>query len=147
MNTTQMIGYLSTPAALEALTAIYPGDAPRQARATARWPKPTGRASARPRGFFSPRRRAARRLPATTPTTTTAGCWPPPSTWTPWPPRQKRPDTRVTLHSEGYEAPFIVDLEDLDPVPAERETTHSLIRGVAARMAALGHPWAAWTRW
>jgi hypothetical protein len=31
MNTTQMIGYLSTPAALEALTAIYPGDAPRQA--------------------------------------------------------------------------------------------------------------------
>ncbi len=50
-----------------------------------------------------------------------------------------RDDLTVTLYSEGYEKPFVVDLSRLKPVERERETTHSLIRGVAARMRALGH--------
>ncbi len=140
MNTTQMIGYLSTPAALEALTAIYPGDAPRQAaryRALAethraRFGEAEGLlfASAPGRTEIAGNHtdhNHGRVLAAAVNLDTLAAA-------------SKRPDTRVTLHSEGYEAPFIVDLKDLDPVPAERETTHSLIRGVAARMAALGHP-------
>ena len=46
----------------------------------------------------------------------------------------------VTLYSEGYERPFCVDLSDLSPRDAEKETTNALIRGVAARMHALGRP-------
>ena len=46
----------------------------------------------------------------------------------------------VTLHSVGYRRPFVVDLNELAPRPAERESSAALIRGVAARMEALGHP-------
>ncbi|MBR4442420.1 MAG: galactokinase [Clostridia bacterium] len=44
----------------------------------------------------------------------------------------------VTLYSEGYEKPFVVDLSDLEPKKSEYETTDGLIRGVAARMKELG---------
>lgn len=44
----------------------------------------------------------------------------------------------VTLYSEGYSRPFIVNLEQLAPVEAEKETTLALIRGVAARMKEMG---------
>ena len=50
-----------------------------------------------------------------------------------------RDDLQVHLHSEGY-APVTVDLSDLAMKPEEKETTASLIRGVAARMAELGYP-------
>ena len=45
----------------------------------------------------------------------------------------------VTVHSEGYESPFVVDLQDLQPVDAEAGTTAALIRGIAARLNELGH--------
>ena len=52
-----------------------------------------------------------------------------------------RTDTSVvTMYSEGWDEPFVVDLNDLTVHEDERETTASLIRGVAARMKALGHP-------
>ena len=44
----------------------------------------------------------------------------------------------VRVHSEGF-APCEVDLADLSVLPGEVGTTASLIRGCAARMAALGH--------
>lgn len=40
----------------------------------------------------------------------------------------------VTLYSDLYDKPFSVDLSALEPVPSEKETTHSLIRGMAAGM-------------
>ncbi|MDL2206436.1 galactokinase [Eubacteriales bacterium OttesenSCG-928-N13] len=46
---------------------------------------------------------------------------------------------RVTLWSDGYQKPFIVDLNDLDVHEDEKETTLSLIRGVASRMQQLGY--------
>ena len=42
------------------------------------------------------------------------------------------------LVSEGYPEPIVVDLSKLDPVPAERGTTASLVRGVARKMAERG---------
>jgi galactokinase len=45
----------------------------------------------------------------------------------------------VTVHSEGYEGPFVVDLADLSVREDERETTRALIRGIAARFKASGH--------
>jgi len=45
----------------------------------------------------------------------------------------------VTLYSDGYDKPFVVDLAVLTPVDGERETTYSLIRGVSARMKELGY--------
>jgi len=45
----------------------------------------------------------------------------------------------VELFSEGYDLPFIVDLNSLDPNPEENGTTHALIRGVAARLKQLGY--------
>ncbi len=45
----------------------------------------------------------------------------------------------VRLQSEGFEDEFIVDLNELMPREAERETTCSLIRGVAARMKEFGY--------
>lgn len=50
-----------------------------------------------------------------------------------------REDMRVTLYSEGYAKPFIVDLSDLSVREQEKETTLALIRGVAARMRQLGY--------
>ena len=45
----------------------------------------------------------------------------------------------VTLWSAGYDKPFVVDLADLSVHEAEKETTYALIRGVAARLKALGY--------
>lgn len=45
----------------------------------------------------------------------------------------------VTLYSDGYDKPFIVDLSCLTPVDGEQESTYALIRGVAARMKELGY--------
>lgn len=50
-----------------------------------------------------------------------------------------REDMRVILYSEGYEAPFELDLGDLEVRAEERETTYALIRGVAARLSQLGY--------
>lgn len=46
---------------------------------------------------------------------------------------------RVCLFSEGYERPFIVNLNDLEAFEDERNTTSALIRGVAARLKQLGY--------
>lgn len=51
----------------------------------------------------------------------------------------RRNDMRVELYSDGYSRPFRVSLQSLESVPGERETTLSLIRGVAARMKELGY--------
>ncbi|MDA3938841.1 MAG: galactokinase [Spirochaetia bacterium] len=48
-------------------------------------------------------------------------------------------DYVVELSSEGYETPFVVDLNYLKPLPEEKGTTHALIRGVAARLKQLGY--------
>lgn len=48
-------------------------------------------------------------------------------------------DHCVTLRSQGFDQPFIVNLHQLEPVPEEVGTTSALIRGIAARMHALGH--------
>ena len=45
----------------------------------------------------------------------------------------------VRLYSEGYDAPFLVDLSNLSVREDEKETTFSLIRGVAARLKELGY--------
>ncbi len=50
-----------------------------------------------------------------------------------------RKDNIVTLYSEGYDQPFIVDLADLEIHEDEKETTFALIRGVAAKLADLGY--------
>jgi galactokinase len=52
---------------------------------------------------------------------------------------RKRDDMRVELYSDGYARPFKVSLQMLSPIPGERETTLSLVRGVAARMRELGY--------
>ena len=50
-------------------------------------------------------------------------------------------DTQVvTLYSEGYDMPFVVDLRDLAVREDEKESTQALIRGVASRLGALGMP-------
>ena len=45
----------------------------------------------------------------------------------------------VTIFSEGYEHPFVIDLRNTDVIHAERETSLALIRGVAACMKAEGY--------
>ena len=50
-----------------------------------------------------------------------------------------RDDLLVHLNSEGY-APLTVDLHELSPVEDEKNTTASLIRGVAAGLKNAGHP-------
>lgn len=49
-----------------------------------------------------------------------------------------RDDMQVHVYSDGY-APLVLDLSHLDVVEAEKGTTAALIRGVAARMQALGY--------
>ncbi|MCK5201745.1 MAG: galactokinase, partial [Spirochaetales bacterium] len=46
---------------------------------------------------------------------------------------------KVELYSAGYNNPFIVDLNQLEPVDQENGTTSSLIRGVASRFKQLGY--------
>ena len=50
-----------------------------------------------------------------------------------------RADSRVVLYSEGFPTAFDVDVSDDSPREAERETTLSLIRGIAARMKQLNY--------
>ena len=50
-----------------------------------------------------------------------------------------RDDGRVVLYSEGFDAAFEVDVNDDAVREDERETTLSLIRGVAARLRQLGY--------
>ena len=50
-----------------------------------------------------------------------------------------RSDMKVELYSDGYSRPFMVDLSSLAPVASEKETTLSLIRGVASRLKELGY--------
>jgi len=45
----------------------------------------------------------------------------------------------ITVHSEGFPAPFIVDTNDPAARSAERGTTAALIRGTAARFKELGY--------
>ncbi|MBQ8507255.1 MAG: galactokinase [Clostridia bacterium] len=45
----------------------------------------------------------------------------------------------VKLYSEGYDEPFIVDISDLAVREDEKNTTFSLIRGVAAKLKELGY--------
>ncbi|MBZ5496902.1 MAG: galactokinase [Acidobacteriia bacterium] len=48
-------------------------------------------------------------------------------------------DETITVCSEGYGRPFVVALEDLSVVAAERGTTTALIRGIASRFRELGY--------
>lgn len=48
-------------------------------------------------------------------------------------------EQKVVLFSEGYEEPFKVDLNRLDPVEAEKGTTTALMRGIASRFKQLGY--------
>ena len=50
-----------------------------------------------------------------------------------------REDGMVRLYSDGYDKPFLVDLDDLTVHDGEKETTFALIRGVAARLKELGY--------
>jgi len=45
----------------------------------------------------------------------------------------------VVLYSEGYSEPFVVDLNHLNVVEAEKGSTTALIRGIAARFKELGY--------
>lgn len=51
----------------------------------------------------------------------------------------KSQDNAITLYSAGYKDPFIVKLDDLSVHKSEIGTTHSLIRGIAARFAEDGY--------
>jgi len=50
----------------------------------------------------------------------------------------KTSDSTITIYSEGYARPFIVELNDLSPVDGEKGTTAALIRGIASRCRELG---------
>ena len=45
----------------------------------------------------------------------------------------------ITIYSDGFEHPFIVDLTGFDPIKEEEGTTASLIRGIAARVKQLNY--------
>ncbi|GAB4362831.1 MAG: galactokinase [Calditrichia bacterium] len=51
----------------------------------------------------------------------------------------KTDGNQVIIHSEGYNQPFIVDLNNLAVCPEEERTTSALIRGIAARFKELGY--------
>ncbi len=51
----------------------------------------------------------------------------------------KNDTNRVTLYSEGFDNPFIVNLNNLTPIKTEEGDTNSLIRGIAARFVELGY--------
>ena len=48
-------------------------------------------------------------------------------------------DQQVTLFSEGYDQPFVIDLNNLNKVEDEVGTTSALLRGIAFRMRELGY--------
>ena len=138
MNTKQMIEYLTTNDALEVISRAYPGgEAEEAARYRALAMRHLEKFGEKEELIFAsaPGRTEiagnhtdhnhGRVLAAAVSLDTVAVA-------------SKRSDLLVTMFSEGYEKPFVVDLSHLEPDPAEQETTDSLIRGVAARMAALG---------
>jgi galactokinase len=51
--------------------------------------------------------------------------------------RENKPE--VTLYSEGYDHPFMVSLEQLEPRKEEKGTTSALIRGIAAGLQSRGY--------
>lgn len=53
-------------------------------------------------------------------------------------------DMRVTLYSEGYDAPFSADLNDLSIRDEEKGTTTALVRGIAAGMKQAGYRIGGW---
>ena len=52
---------------------------------------------------------------------------------------RKTENNIVTLYSDGYDKPFVVDVSDLTVHEDEKETTFALIRGVAACLANAGY--------
>jgi galactokinase len=48
-------------------------------------------------------------------------------------------EERMTVFSSDYGRPFVVTLDELAAVPAERGTTAALIRGIASRFRQVGH--------
>lgn len=52
---------------------------------------------------------------------------------------EKTDDNKIILYSEGYPEVFEVDLNSLEPVEKEKETTTALIRGTAARFHEFGY--------
>ncbi|MGD8777886.1 MAG: galactokinase family protein [Ignavibacteria bacterium] len=48
-------------------------------------------------------------------------------------------DNKVEIISEGYDKPFVVDLNELDKVGSEKETSNSLIRGIASGFVTNGY--------
>ena len=48
-------------------------------------------------------------------------------------------DQCITVYSQGYDEPFVIDLNDLEPRGLERWTTPALIRGITARFQQLGY--------
>lgn len=48
------------------------------------------------------------------------------------------PDNTITLFSRGFAEPFVVNLDNLGPVPEEKGTTTALLRGICARFTELG---------
>jgi galactokinase len=45
----------------------------------------------------------------------------------------------ITVYSDGFDRPFVVDVNDLQPKTDERGKTSALIRGIAARIRTLGY--------
>ncbi len=45
---------------------------------------------------------------------------------------QKNDSTTVSVYSEGFKSPFVVNLTNLEKIDTELETTNALIRGIAA---------------
>jgi galactokinase len=48
-------------------------------------------------------------------------------------------DQVITIYSDGYAKPFVVDLKNKKPVEKEKHTTNALIRGIAVRFLELGY--------
>ncbi|NMA96130.1 MAG: galactokinase [Clostridiales bacterium] len=51
----------------------------------------------------------------------------------------RRDDGVIKCYSKGYEKPFVVDLDHLEPKTSEEGSTNALIRGIAARLSELGY--------
>lgn len=49
------------------------------------------------------------------------------------------PDNVITVYSEGYPKPFVVELDSLAPRKEEEGSTAAIIRGIASRMKQLGY--------
>lgn len=48
-------------------------------------------------------------------------------------------DNIIKFYSKGFENPFIIDLDVLEPIEEEKGTTSALMRGIAARFVQLGY--------